>query len=114
MARGAGHAGGRYRVVPFLDSPGEADLSAHVDFAAFADAAVAAGAMSHGPAPQRDFLLALGVEARLAALSRLAAPAQRAALTDGVMRLIDPARMGNLFKALALASPGLPAPAGFA
>ena len=69
---------------------------------------------SHGPVPQREFLLALGAEARLAALSRRAAPAQRAALESGLARLIDPAQMGNLFKVLALTSPGLPAPAGFA
>ncbi len=38
------------------------------------------GAASHGPVTQRDFLLALGAEARLAALSRRATPAQREAL----------------------------------
>ena len=70
----------RHRPAPVLDAPGKADLSAHVDFAAFAEAARAGGAVSHGPVPQRDFLLALGAEARLAALSRRAAPAQRAAL----------------------------------
>ena len=32
--------------------PGEADLSAHVDFAGFAEAARAAGAAVHGPVPQ--------------------------------------------------------------
>ena len=35
-------------------------------------------------------------------------------MTSGVARLIDPAEMGNLFKVLALTSPGLPVPAGFA
>ncbi|MGE3783029.1 MAG: class I SAM-dependent methyltransferase [Alphaproteobacteria bacterium] len=104
----------RHRAVSVLDSPGETDLSAHVDFAAFIEAAGAAGAVSHGPVPQRDFLLALGAEARLARLSRRATPAQRAALTSGLMRLIDPAGMGNLFQVLALTSPGLPVPAGFA
>jgi NADH dehydrogenase [ubiquinone] 1 alpha subcomplex assembly factor 7 len=104
----------RHRAVSILDTPGEADLSAHVDFAAFAETATEAGAASHGPVPQRDFLIALGAETRLAALSRLATPAQRAALTSGLTRLIDPAQMGNLFKVLALTSPGLPAPAGFA
>jgi len=39
--------------------------------------------------------------------------AQRAALRSGLERLIDPAQMGNLFKVLALTSPGMPAPAGF-
>jgi NADH dehydrogenase [ubiquinone] 1 alpha subcomplex assembly factor 7 len=103
----------RHRAAPILATPGEADLSAHVDFAAFAEAATASGAACHGPVPQRDFLLALGAETRLAALSRHAAPAQRAALESGLARLIDPAQMGNLFKALALTPPGLPPPAGF-
>jgi NADH dehydrogenase [ubiquinone] 1 alpha subcomplex assembly factor 7 len=103
----------RHRAASILDDPGEADLSAHVDFAAFAEAATASGAACHGPMPQRDFLLALGAEARLAALSPRAAPAQRVALESGLSRLIDPAQMGNLFKVLALTSPGLPCPAGF-
>ena len=104
----------RHRAASILDAPGEADLSAHVDFAAFAEAASASGAASHGPVTQRDFLLALGAEARLAALSRRATPAQREALEGGLARLIDPAQMGNLFKVLALTSPGLPPPAGLA
>jgi len=96
-----------------LDDPGDADLSAHVDFAAFAESAHAVGATVHGPVPQGRFLAALGAEARLARLSERAGSAQRAALTSGVARLIDPAGMGTLFKAMALTSPGLPAPAGF-
>jgi len=104
----------RHRAASILDVPGETDLSAHVDFAAFAEAAAASGAASHGPVTQRDFLLALGAEARLAALSRRATPAQREALEGGLARLIDPAQMGNLFKVLALTSPGLPPPAGLA
>jgi NADH dehydrogenase [ubiquinone] 1 alpha subcomplex assembly factor 7 len=103
----------RHRAAPVLEDPGGADLSAHVDFAAFAAAAGAAGAIVHGPVAQGRFLAALGAEARLAALSARARPAQRAALESGLQRLIDPAQMGNLFKVLALTSPGLPAPAGF-
>ncbi len=103
----------RHRATAVLDDPGNADLSAHVDFAAFATAASAAGAVIHGPVAQGRFLAALGAEARLAALSAGASEAQRAALTSGLERLIDPAQMGNLFKVLALTSPGLPAPAGF-
>jgi NADH dehydrogenase [ubiquinone] 1 alpha subcomplex assembly factor 7 len=97
-----------------LEAPGAADLSAHVDFAAFAAAARGAGAVVHGPLPQGCFLTALGAKARLAALSARATPAQHAALASGLRRLLDPAQMGNLFKAVALTSPGLPAPAGFA
>jgi NADH dehydrogenase [ubiquinone] 1 alpha subcomplex assembly factor 7 len=102
-----------HRPAGLLDRPGRSDLSAHVDFAAFASAARAAGAAVHGPVAQGDFLTALGAEARLAALRRRASPAQRAVLESGYKRLIDPQEMGTLFKAIAVTSPGLPAPAGF-
>ncbi|HEV2336971.1 MAG TPA: SAM-dependent methyltransferase [Stellaceae bacterium] len=103
----------RHAAVSLLDDPGSADLSAHVDFAAFAAAARAAGAIVRGPVAQGRFLAALGAEARLRSLSARATEAQRAVLHSGLERLIDPAQMGSLFKALALTSPGLPAPAGF-
>ncbi len=104
----------RHEAADVLADPGRADLSAHVDFAAFAAAAQAAGAKTYGPVPQGRFLAALGAEARLAMLIARATPAQRATLDSGLRRLIDPAQMGTLFKALALTSPGLPEPAGFA
>ncbi|HUN47021.1 MAG TPA: SAM-dependent methyltransferase [Stellaceae bacterium] len=96
-----------------LEAPGSADLTAHVDFAAFAAAARAAGAGVHGPVTQGDFLRALGIEARLARLLRSAAPAQRHAIESGVHRLIDRAEMGTLFKVVALTRADAPAPAGF-
>jgi NADH dehydrogenase [ubiquinone] 1 alpha subcomplex assembly factor 7 len=99
--------------VEVLDEPGSADLSAHVDFAAFAEAARVAGAAVHGPVPQGRFLASLGAETRLAKLSARADPTQRTELGAGVARLIDPAGMGTLFQGLALTSPGFPAPAGF-
>jgi NADH dehydrogenase [ubiquinone] 1 alpha subcomplex assembly factor 7 len=104
----------RHAAAGVLDDPGDADLSAHVDLAAVAAAARAAGAEVHGPVAQGRFLAALGAEARLGALSARAMPAQRALLDSGLRRLLDPAQMGTLFKVLALTSPGLPAPAGFA
>jgi NADH dehydrogenase [ubiquinone] 1 alpha subcomplex assembly factor 7 len=99
---------GRHRATQILDAPGAADLSAHVDFTAFA------GAKSWGPVPQGAFLAALGAGTRLGVLQRHAAPEQRDALETGLRRLIDPQEMGTLFKVLAVTSPGLPAPAGFA
>jgi NADH dehydrogenase [ubiquinone] 1 alpha subcomplex assembly factor 7 len=103
-----------YGYFPSAAGPTLAALRDHrpVDFAAFAAAAEARGAVAHGPVPQGRFLSALGAEARLAALSARARPEQRAALEAGLRRLIDPAEMGTLFKVLALTSPGLPAPAG--
>jgi len=104
----------RHRPVNPLEDPGEADLSAHVDFAALAEAGQAAGAGVWGPVPQGRFLAALGAEARLRTLSVRASAEQRASLESGGRRLIEPGEMGTLFKAIALTSPGLPAPAGFA
>jgi NADH dehydrogenase [ubiquinone] 1 alpha subcomplex assembly factor 7 len=97
-----------------LDAPGKADLSAHVDFAAFAAAAQAGGASVWGPIAQGEFLKALGAELRLTALMRRAAPEQRPMLESGLRRLIDPTEMGTLFKVVAVTSPGLPPPSGFA
>ena len=103
----------RQQPASILESPGTADLSAHVDFAALAEAGGTGGADIHGPVPQGRFLADLGAELRLAALQARATPAQRQALDIGVRRLLDPAAMGTLFKAIALVSPGLPPPPGF-
>lgn len=104
----------RHRRHDVLAEPGTADITAHVDFAAFAAAARAAGARAWGPVTQRAFLRALGIELRTATLLERAAPAQAAAIASGSRRLIDPAQMGTLFKVLALAHPRLSAPPGFA
>lgn len=103
----------RHEAAAVLDDPGSADLSAHVDFAVFAAAAHAAGAKTHGPVTQSRFLTALGAKTRFEALAARARPAQRALLESGLRRLLDPVQMGNLFKVLAVTSPGLPQPAGF-
>ena len=96
-----------------LAAPGEADLTAHVDFPALAATASAAGAAAFGPIPQGRLLARLGLPARI---DRLAAglPAPRAAvLRAGARRLLAPERMGVLFKALALCHPASPPPPGF-
>ena len=93
-----------------LADPGAADLTAHVDFAAFArHAAVPA----YGPLPQGKFLTALGLFARIDRLARTRPWREAAAMVQAGRRLAEPDRMGALFKALALTSPGLPVPAGF-
>jgi NADH dehydrogenase [ubiquinone] 1 alpha subcomplex assembly factor 7 len=96
-----------------LIDPGSADLTAHVDLAAFAAAARAAGAGVHGPVSQRDFLLALGIEARAARLLERATPVQAATIGSSVHRLIDGEEMGTLFKVIALTRADAPTPAGF-
>jgi len=95
-----------------LGHPGEADLTAHVDFSALARAAQAAGAYAHGPVAQGTFLKRLGAELRAAALCKNAKAEQRDAILSGLERLVAPQAMGELFKVLAVThEPG--APAGF-
>jgi SAM-dependent MidA family methyltransferase len=98
-----------------LAEPGEADLTAHVDFAMLAGTARREGAAVHGPVTQGEFLRALGIEARAARLRSTATPAQAAAIEAALARLtgMGEGGMGALFKAMAIAHPGLGALAGF-
>ena len=96
-----------------LKAQGEVDLTAHVDFAALNDAAGATGLAVYGPKPQGSFLLTLGLEARRDRLCESAREEQRRNLITGTNRLVDPAAMGLLFKALAVTSPGLAPPPAF-
>ncbi len=99
----------RHKTVDPLAEPGEADLTAHVDFAALAAAARAAGAVVTGPVAQGEFLARLGIGQRAAMLKRNAAAAQAAEIDAALARLIAPDQMGALFKVLAMTAPGLAA-----
>ncbi|WP_333824480.1 class I SAM-dependent methyltransferase [Pinisolibacter sp.] len=95
-----------------LGRPGEADLTAHVDFTALAAAATRAGAAAHGPIEQGDFLLALGLAERAGRLGADKDEAARAEIVSQVSRLVGPEEMGSLFKVLAVTPPGV-VPPGF-
>ncbi len=104
----------QHQPVDPLAEPGVADLSAHVDFAGLVRAAEAAGAATHGPLPQGEFLQRLGLDARAASLRARATPAQVRDIDAARRRLLDAREMGTLFKAVALTAPNLPTPPGFA
>jgi NADH dehydrogenase [ubiquinone] 1 alpha subcomplex assembly factor 7 len=93
-------------------SAGEADLTAHVDFSAFAREATDAGLAVDGPTTQAEFLGRLGVVERASKLMS-ANPARAAEIEAGVARLIAPNGMGTRFKAIGIRSPGLPKLPGF-
>jgi SAM-dependent MidA family methyltransferase len=95
-----------------LGPPGEADITAHVDFAALAGAATAAGAAVQGPMPQGVFLARLGLFSRAAILARMD-PAHAQRHLSAAQRLAAPEHMGRLFKAVCLAHPALPPLPGF-
>ncbi len=102
-----------HKQVDPLEHPGEADLTAHVDFEALGDAVQQQGLAVHGPVTQGDFLRRLGIGLRAERLKK-SAPAQAGAIGAAVARLADPAPgMGELFKAIAFARRDLPAPPGF-
>ena len=109
----------RHRFADPLCDPGEADLTAHVDFGALARAAQAAGAGVHGPVPQGEWLARLGIHERAAVLRRQADERQIAAIDSALLRLAGTgalpsgASMARLFKVLAVTGPGLDVPPGF-
>ena len=100
------------KVDPFAH-PGEADLTALVDFHALVEVAGEAGARVLGLAEQGAFLESLGLAARASALARNA-PQRLEELRAAHRRLAHPEEMGSLFKVLGLAAPDWPDGAGFA
>lgn len=90
-----------------LAEPGNADLTAHVDFPMLAQAASEAGAITAGPVEQGAFLTALGINQRAENLKRHASRSQAASIDAALHRLTGGGKdaMGQLFKVLTLVSP---------
>ena len=95
-----------------LTSPGEADVTAQVDFAQIVEALPARTVAVDGPATQAEFLGRLGIIERASKLMS-ANPAKAGEIEAGVARLMAPGGMGTRFKVIGLRSPGLPALPGF-
>ncbi len=95
-----------------LAAPGEADLTAQVDFSAVAGAMADAGLVCDGPVTQAELLGRLGIAERASRLMA-ANPAQAARIESDVSRLMAPAGMGTRFHALGVRSAGLAALPGF-
>jgi NADH dehydrogenase [ubiquinone] 1 alpha subcomplex assembly factor 7 len=102
----------RHRKIDPFSAPGEADITAHVDFATLAKVAQARGVTWLGTPTQGAWLKALGIEARAEALA-LRAPQSRGALIAARDRLAADDQMGHLFKVMGLAAPGWPHGVGF-
>jgi SAM-dependent MidA family methyltransferase len=98
-----------------LKNPGEADVTAHVDFQALTRAAEDLGALTHGPVPQGDFLKRLGIETRAITLMTKASHEVSEDISGALKRLIGGGRggMGSMFKVLAVSEPHLTMLAGF-
>lgn len=85
---------------PVLSDPGDADLTAHVDFSAIGRAMNEAGARTGAVLTQGTFLRMLGIEQRAELLKTSADDAQQTAIDQALSRLIDADQMGTLFKVL--------------
>ena len=98
-----------HRYEDVLANPGEADLTAHVDFAALAASARAHGLDAH-LVTQGSFLLDMGILQRAGRLGEGADATVRERLQGEVERLAGADAMGSLFKVLAVASHGIGLP----
>jgi SAM-dependent MidA family methyltransferase len=90
-----------------LAAPGEADLTAQVDFASVAAAMARAGLACDGPVTQAEFLGALGIVERGSLLMQ-SNPAKAAAIEGDIARLMAPGGMGTRFHAVSVRSAHLP------
>jgi SAM-dependent MidA family methyltransferase len=99
-----------------LKNPGQADVTAHVDFQALVRAAEDLGARVHGPVPQGEFLKRLGIETRAVTLMAKASHEASEDIAGALQRLTGGGRggMGSMFKVLAVSEPNLTSLAGFA
>ena len=95
--------------VPPLDSPGQADLTAHVDFRALAAAAPCAHSAL---AEQGVFLEALGITQRAQRLATSLTGHAREAHIAAHRRLTHPGIMGSLFKVIGFVPQGAMMPPG--
>lgn len=84
---------------PFVE-PGEADITAHVDFGALAATARKEGASVLSLTTQGELLDAWGIGARADRLLQAADARQAADIRSALRRLTDAGEMGTLFKAL--------------
>jgi NADH dehydrogenase [ubiquinone] 1 alpha subcomplex assembly factor 7 len=97
-----------------LGAPGLADLTAHVDFEALANAGASMGARVHGPIEQRAFLKSIGIDKRALGL-KARSPDRSTEIDAALARLTAEGEtgMGQLFKVMALSEPDLTSLAGF-
>jgi NADH dehydrogenase [ubiquinone] 1 alpha subcomplex assembly factor 7 len=110
-----------------LESPGECDLSAHVDFGALRGVVEernrekSSDVKCFGPITQQKLLLELGIVNRLEKLAETCTEEELEVLADGCQRLVgddnvkegEMPGMGLRYKALCMVSKNLKIPAGF-
>ncbi|WP_068086322.1 class I SAM-dependent methyltransferase [Polycladidibacter stylochi] len=103
----------QHQYVSPLEAPGEADLTAHVNFESLRNSGTAQSVHCHGPITQANFLLNLGLLQRAGQLGAGKTIAEQTTIRQAVERLAADNEMGDLFKVLAFTQsnkPPLPFP----
>ncbi len=95
-----------------LTSPGEADLTAQVDFEQIIQSFTTPNTAIDGPLTQGEFLGRLGIIERASKLMS-ANPGQAGDIEASVARLMSPSGMGSRFKVIGIRSATLPKLPGF-
>jgi len=102
-----------HKYADILKDPGDADLTAHVNFQRLREIAGKYNTSLYGPAGQGNFLTALGIRDRAEALGKGASARQQEDIRTALHRLTHADEMGTLFKVMAVTEAGLPDIAGF-
>ena len=103
----------KHKYVDVLSRPGQADLTAHVDFEALQSLFEESDLKTYGPVTQAEFLLKMGLREREDMLRKRADARQRIRLSKAAQRLVAGNEMGQLFKVLVATHPDMPKPAPF-
>ncbi|WVQ65216.1 uncharacterized protein L199_003389 [Kwoniella botswanensis] len=92
-----------HKIVDVFDDPGNADLTANVDFAYLRESLTGTGSSSLGPISQSSFLLSLGLQPRLRKLLDSATDEKRKEdIRKSAQRLIDPLGMGGQYQVMGI------------
>jgi NADH dehydrogenase [ubiquinone] 1 alpha subcomplex assembly factor 7 len=97
----------KHKQVPFLSQPGQADITADVDFAALRHAVNSLQGTSHrasGPKTQGDFLMAMGLQEQVMRVieDEKTSEVECENLYQAMVRLASPEEMGERYKVLCI------------
>lgn len=98
-----------HQVDPLSVDPGEADLTADVDFRALKDIFAKHRLSVSGPVSQADWLHKMGIGARATVLANSSSDDEgRKRITSAYNRLVDPAGMGKTYKVMGVTTANQP------
>ncbi len=92
----------KHKFKSVLEKPGQSDLSSHVNFKLLKEIARKKNLYISPVREQQNFLIELGIKERLKSLTRNVSSAIAQTVNTDVKRLIDPDKMGSLFKVVAI------------